>query len=216
MALAQRTRIQRNTPPAQQVPVREHLRTLEDNEVVSAFLGGEERAFEELVSRYQGRLLSFVYRTIGDRDRAEDLVQEVFIRVYRHIGRFDRSKKFSTWIYTIASNLAKNELRNRSRNPLVLFQAIRAKFEDEDRPLQFEDHHTRPDDLYRKRYLREAVEKSVDKLPLHHREVFVLRELEGKSYEEIAEITGVNLGTVKSRLNRARNAFAEIVEPLVG
>lgn len=216
MALAERTRTQRKTSPALQMPVREMLRTLEDGEVVSAFLGGEERAFEELVSRYQGRLLSFVYRTIGDRDRAEDLVQEVFIRVYRHIGRFDRSKKFSTWIYTIASNLAKNELRNRSRNPLVLFQTIRAKFEDEDRPLQFEDLHTRPDDLFRKRYLREAVEKSVEKLPLHHREVFVLRELEGKSYEEIAEITGVNLGTVKSRLNRARNAFAEIVQPLVG
>ncbi|MEP6832614.1 MAG: sigma-70 family RNA polymerase sigma factor, partial [Gemmatimonas sp.] len=140
------------------VPVRERLRSIEDGEVVSAFLQGEERAFEELVDRYQGRLLNFIYRTIGDRDRAEDLVQEVFIRVYRHIGRFDRSKKFSTWIYTIASNLAKNELRNRSRNPLVLFQAIKAKFEDEDRPLQFEDTQSRPDDLFRKRHLREMVE----------------------------------------------------------
>ena len=146
------------TPLSHAVPVREHLRTLDDGEVVSAFLAGEERAFEELVDRYQGRLLNFVYRTIGDRDRAEDLVQEVFIRVYRHIGRFDRSKKFSTWIYTIASNLAKNELRNRSRNPLVLFQTIKAKFEDDERPLQFEDVHSRPDDLFRKRHLREMVE----------------------------------------------------------
>jgi RNA polymerase sigma-70 factor (ECF subfamily) len=202
------------TPLSPSVPVREHLRTLEDGDVVSAFLAGEERAFEELVDRYQGRLLNFVYRTIGDRDRAEDLVQEVFIRVYRHIGRFDRSKKFSTWIYTIASNLAKNELRNRSRNPLVLFQTIKAKFEDDERPLQF-GVHTRPDDLFRKRHLREMVESSVSKLPTHHREVFVLRELEGKSYEEIAEITGVNLGTVKSRLNRARTAFADIIAPLV-
>ena len=210
--LARTTRTSQHTPV---VPVREHLRTLEDGDVVSAFLGGEERAFEELVDRYQGRLLNFVYRTIGDRDRSEDLVQEVFIRVYRHIGRFDRSKKFSTWIYTIASNLAKNELRNRSRNPLVLFQTIKAKFEDEDRPLQFEDLHTRPDDMFRKRHLKEMVEQSVGQLPAHHREVFVLRELEGKSYEEIAEITGVNLGTVKSRLNRARTAFADIIAPLV-
>lgn len=216
MALAERTHTRKMAVSVAPLSVRERLSAMEDGEVVSAFLSGEERAFDELVTRYQGRLLSFVYRTIGDKDRAEDLVQEVFIRVYRHIGRFDRSKKFSTWIYTIASNLAKNELRNRSRNPLVLFQTIKAKFEDEDRPLQFEDLHTRPDDLFRKRYLREAVEESVKKLPLHHREVFVLRELEGKSYEEIAEITGVNLGTVKSRLNRARNAFAEIVEPLVG
>jgi RNA polymerase sigma-70 factor (ECF subfamily) len=192
---------------------REHLRGLDDSGVVSAFLEGESRAFDELVNRYQNRLLNFVYRTTGDRERAEDLVQEVFVRVYRHIHRFDRSRKFSTWIYTIASNLAKNELRNRSRNPLVLFQTIRRNWEDDDRPLQFEDPGTRPDDLYRKRHLREAVEDAVEKLPPHHRNVFVLRELEGKSYEEIAEITSCNLGTVKSRLNRARNAFASLVAP---
>ena len=193
--------------------IRERLRALDDSGVVTAFLGGEERAFQELVERYQTRLLNFIYRTIGDRERAEDLVQEVFIRVYRHLHRFDRSKKFSTWAYTIASNLAKNELRNRSRNPLVLFQAITKNWQDEDRPLQFEDETTRPDDLYRKRHLRQLVEQATAQLPEHHREVFVLRELEGKSYEEIAEITSCNLGTVKSRLNRARTSFAEIIEP---
>jgi len=192
---------------------RERLRALDDSGVVSAFLEGESRAFDELVNRYQNRLLNFVYRTTGDRERAEDLVQEVFVRVYRHIHRFDRSRKFSTWIYTIASNLAKNELRNRSRNPLVLFQTIRRNWEDDDRPLQFEDPGSRPDDLYRKRHLREVVEDAVEKRPPHHRNVFVLRELEGKSYEEIAEITSCNLGTVKSRLNRARNAFASLVAP---
>ena len=193
--------------------VREQLRALDDAGVVTMFLDGEERAFAELVERYQTRLLNFIYRTIGDREKAEDLVQEVFIRVYRHLHRFDRSKKFSTWIYTIASNLAKNELRNRSRNPLVLFQTIRKNWQEDDRPLQFEDSSTRPDDLYRKRHLRELVESSVAQLPEHHREVFVLRELEGKSYEEIAEITATNLGTVKSRLNRARTSFADIIAP---
>src|SRR5437588_8248865 len=134
--------------------VREALREKDDAGVVSEFLGGEERAFTELVERYQTRLLNFIYRTIGDREKAEDLVQEVFIRVYRHLHRFDRSKKFSTWAYTIASNLAKNELRNRSRNPLVLFQTMRgSSSEDEDRPLQFEDTTSRPDDMYRKRHL---------------------------------------------------------------
>jgi RNA polymerase sigma-70 factor, ECF subfamily len=193
--------------------VREQLRQLDDAAVVGAFLSGEERAFQELVDRYQARLLNFIYRTISDRERAEDLVQEVFIRVYRHMHRFDRSKKFSTWIYTIASNLAKNELRNRSRNPLVLFQTLRKNWLDDDRPLQFEDPDSRPDDLFRKRHLRELVEASVGKLPEHHRQVFILRELEGKSYEEIAEITSCNLGTVKSRLNRARNAFASVIGP---
>jgi RNA polymerase sigma-70 factor (ECF subfamily) len=209
--------MKRATPASYQPgpSVREQLRAADDSAVVTAFLGGEERAFSELVERYQTRLLNFIYRTIGDRDRAEDLVQEVFIRVYRHLHRFDRSKKFSTWAYTIASNLAKNELRNRSRNPLVLFQTMQGAGDDEDRPLQFEDSTSRPDDMYRKRHLRELVEDTVAKLPEHHRQVFVLRELEGKSYEEIAEITDCNLGTVKSRLNRARTAFAAIIEPHV-
>jgi len=189
--------------------------TRSDSEVVAAYLAGDRRAFDVLVDRYQRRLLNFVYRTIGDRERGEDLVQEVFIRVHRHLHRFDQSKKFSTWIYTIASNLAKNELRNRSRNPLVLFQAIRKDDEADQRPLQFEDKHSRPDDLFRKRHLRELVEWAVAQLPEHHRIVFVLRELEGKTYEEIAEITDCNLGTVKSRLNRARARFAQIMGPYV-
>ena len=186
-------------------PVRTNmLAELDDSGLVASFLAGEKRAFTELMGRYQTRLLNFIYRTIGDRERAEDLVQEVFIRVYRHLHRFDPEKKFSTWIYTIASNLAKNELRNRSRNPLVLFQAMRKPGQDEERPLQFEDTASRPDDLYRKRHLRALVDQATAQLPRHHREVFVLRELEGKSYEEIAEITDCNLGTVKSRLSRAR------------
>lgn len=194
--------------------VRDQLRLLDDTDLVTTFLKSEERAFDVLVERYQTRLLNFIYRTVGDRERAEDLVQEVFVRVYRHLARFDRSKKFSTWIYTIASNLAKNELRNRSRNPLVFFQSLTKGFTgEEERPVEFEDPRSRPDDLFHKRHLREVVDKSVSLLPAHHREVFVLRELEGKSYEEIAEITHCNLGTVKSRLNRARTAFAALVAP---
>ena len=189
------------------------LRELEDTSLVNVYLDGEARGFDVLVERYQTRLLNFVYRIVGDRERAEDLVQEVFVRVYRHLGRFDRSKKFSTWIYTIASNLAKNELRNRSRNPLVLFTSMTKGWEDEERPLEFEDPSSRPDDLFRKRHVRALVESSVAQLPSHHREVFILREIEGRSYEEIAEVTQCNLGTVKSRLNRARNSFAEIIEP---
>ncbi len=188
---------------------------LDDSALVAQFLAGEKRAFGELVSRYQVRLLNFIYRTIGDRDRAEDLVQETFIRVYRHLHRFDQTKKFSTWVYTIASNLAKNELRNRSRKPLVLFQTIKKNWEADHRPLEWEDNTYRPDDLYRKRHLKEMVERAVAQLPEHHRVVFVLREMEGKTYEEISEITGVNLGTVKSRLNRARNNFAQIIAPML-
>src|SRR6266550_2039347 len=158
---------------------RQALHEFDDGRLVLEHLSGDPQAFGTLVDRYQTRLLNFINRTIGDRERAEDLVQEVFIRVFRHLHRFDQTKKFSTWIYTIASNLAKNELRNRSRNPLVLFQTIKKHWEADHRPL------------------------------------FVLRELEGKSYAEIADITGCNLGTVKSRLNRARNSFAQLIEPLL-
>ncbi|TFH66137.1 MAG: sigma-70 family RNA polymerase sigma factor [Gemmatimonadales bacterium] len=194
---------------------RRWLGDLTDSQVVQQFLDGNARAFGELVDRYDKRLLNFVYRTVGDRERAQDLVQETFVRVYRHLHRFDQTKKFSTWVYTIAGNLAKNELRNRSRNPLVLFQTIKKNWEADHRPLEWEDPRLRPDDLFRKRHLREMVDNSVAQLPEHHRIVFVLRELEGKSYEEIAEITGCNLGTVKSRLNRARNNFARIIAPLL-
>lgn len=191
----------------------QELAELEDAQLAAEFLAGETRAFTVLADRYHGRLLNFIYRMIGDRDRAEDLVQETFVRVYRHLHRYDQNRKFSTWAYTIAGNLAKNELRNRSRNPMVLFQTIKKNWEADHRPLEWEDNRYRPDDLYRKRDLREKVEVAVAQLPEHHRVVFVLRELEGKTYEEISDITGVNLGTVKSRLNRARNAFAELIAP---
>ncbi len=193
----------------------ERVADLGDSELVARFLAGDTRTFGELMKRYNVRLVNFIYRTIGDRERAEDLVQETFIRVYRHLHRFDQSKKFSTWIYTIAGNLAKNELRNRSRNPLVLFQTIKKNWDADHRPLEWEDNTYRPDDLFRKRHLKETIDRAVAQLPDHHRVVFVLREMEGKTYEEISEITGVNLGTVKSRLNRARNNFAQIVAPML-
>ena len=188
---------------------------LDNAQLVAAHLAGDGRDFQELVGQYRGRLLNFVNRMIGDRERAEDLVQEAFVRVYRHLRRFDHTKKFSTWIYTIASNLAKNELRNRGRSPLVFYQSLRPPGEEDQRPLQFEDASTRPDDMYANRHLREMVDATVATLSAHHREVFVLRELEGRSYEEIARLTHCNLGTVKSRLNRARQAFAERIAPFL-
>lgn len=191
------------------------LNALSDAQLVQSHLDGHPGAFSELYDRYRDRLIHFIARKTGDRDRAEDLVQEAFIRVTRHLHRFDQTKKFSTWIYTICSNLSKNELRNRSRSPLVLFQKLTTHWEPDHRPLQFEDSTVRPDDMYRKRYLQEIVEQTVEELPEHHKLVFRLRELEGKSYEEIADITGVNLGTVKSRLHRARTSFAERIEPLL-
>lgn len=208
------TRLTRGIAVPELPPAVEQAAAEEVNQLITAHLHGDPRAFERLVERYQVRLLNFVYRMIGDRERAEDLVQEAFLRVHRHLDRFDPARKFSTWLYTIASNLAKNELRNRSRSPLVLFQHFRQRQnEQESRPFEYEDPHSRPDDLYASRQLSELVDRTVTRLAARHREVFVLRELEGKSYEEIAEIVQCNLGTVKSRLNRARLAFAQLISP---
>ena len=133
------------------------------NDLIAAHLAGDERAFTRLVTRYQPRLVNFVTRMIQDRERAEDLVQEAFLRVYRHLNRFDPSRKFSTWVYTIASNLARNELRNRKRSPLVLYQTLESA-SDTGAPIEFEDPDNRPDELYHQRHLRELVDAAVDRL----------------------------------------------------
>ena len=205
--------VDRKKEPGSAEERRSELEELDDEELVQRRLDGDELAFQVLMDRYHGRLVHFINRTIGDRDRAEDLVQDTFVRVYRHLHRFDVSRKFSTWVYTIAGNLAKNELRNRSRDPQVLFQTLTKNREEDDRPLEWEDRSYSPDDMAEKRNLREIVEETIEELPDHHRKIFRLREMEGKTYEEISEITGVKLGTVKSRLNRARNRFAELVAP---
>jgi DNA-directed RNA polymerase specialized sigma subunit len=103
--------------PATEVDLTIPLSELSDEDLVTHHLSGREGAFQELFDRYRDRLVHFITRKTGDGDRAQDLVQEAFIRVTRHLHRFDTSKKFSTWVYTIASNLSKNELRNRSRSP---------------------------------------------------------------------------------------------------
>ena len=191
------------------------LAALPDEALFERYQDGDDRAFAQLVHRYEPLIKGFLFKRLKDEERVQDLTQDTFLRVHRARHRYDTARKFSTWIYTIASNLAKNELRNRSRNPLVLFQAIRKNWDADQKPLEWEDNTFRPDDLFRKRHLRQMVESAVEELPEHHRVVFVLRELEGKTYEEIAEITSCNLGTVKSRLNRARNNFAQIIAPLL-
>lgn len=185
-----------------------------DCEVVQRYLAGDERAFDELVRRYQGRLLRFVNRMIGDLERAEDLVQEAFVRVFQNVHRFDQSKRFSTWVYTIARNLARSELRKRAYNKEVLFQALESP-DDEGPPLEWADPSPGPDELYRKRRLQETVEDAVAMLPEEYRSIFVLRELEGRSYDEIAEIMDCPRGSVSSGLNRARQHFAQIVAPMI-
>lgn len=180
--------------------------------LIARHLEGDPRAFTALVQRFELRLLNFVHRMIGDRERAEDLVQEAFVRVHRHLHEYDPSRRFSTWLYTIAKNLARNELRNRARKPLW-FPESSGPPETAAVAFNVPDGRMAPDRLFEQRELRSLVDRSVASLAPHHREVFVLREVEGLSYEAIASIVGANLGTVKSRLNRARAAFAGNIAP---
>lgn len=189
---------------------RTEISGLNEPDLILAVLAGSAPAFTELYNRYQTRIINHVWRMVSDREKAEDIMQVTFMRVHQHLHRFDRTRKFSTWVFTIAGNLAKNELRNRSRNPVITFTQYSG---DSDRPLRFEDSRNTSERLFHNRQLRKLVESATRRLPAHHREVFVLREMHGKSYEEIAKITKSNLGTIKSRLNRARTAFAAIIKP---
>jgi RNA polymerase sigma-70 factor (ECF subfamily) len=200
-------------PKSEDVPVVKDERA--DEDLMLALKHGDEGAFGELMRRHRGRIVNFVNRLIGDRDRAEDLAQEVFLRVYRHAGTYRVTARFTTWLYTIASNLGKNELRNRARRRNV-------SVEDTPRELRQEDYHlgTREDFLSPERISelndrQRKVRYAIDTLPEHFRMMLVLRDLEGFSYEEIASMQDLPLGTVKSRINRARLEFKKRVEPLL-
>ncbi|HUU29123.1 MAG TPA: sigma-70 family RNA polymerase sigma factor [archaeon] len=186
-----------------------------DEELILLFTKGKEWAFKELMERHSKKIHNYISRIIGDRCQAEDLLQETFIRVYRHIDRFDTKRRFSTWLYTIATNLAKNELRKVRRSPVLFFQNL---FFHNRYKLMFEatEQIAKPDNQLYRNQLRDLVAKIVRELPKNHRLIFTLRESEGKSYEEIAEILDCNIGTVKSRLNRARKSFARNIAPYLG
>lgn len=187
-----------------------------DLALIERILAGDDRAFTELYEEYHQRLLHHIMRIVRDDGRSEDLVQETFIRVSRHIRRFDRACRFSTWIFTIASNLAYNEIRDISRNPILYFSTLyKADIDEDTINIVFPDTKMMPDRLFEKRELRMIVMNTVDKLPEHHRQIFKLRHSDGLTYEEMAARLNCNLGTVKSRLNRARNAFAAMIEKRV-
>lgn len=191
------------------------LTDLTDEELVDAHRDGRPGSFRELYGRYKGRLIHFIRKRTGVSERAQDLLQETWVRVARHLHRFDTSRRFSTWVYTITANLCKNELRNRSRSRMVPMGALETKGESDREPLQFEDLSFLPDRLFEKRETRALVEETVKSLPPHHQEVFELREIRGKSYQKVADTLGIRLGTVKSRLHRARTEFARRIAPLV-
>ena len=171
---------------------------LTDDQLMTVLVDDDDMdAFADIVRRYKDRLLTYVTRFLGDRNRAEDIVQETFLRVFKARYRYDHTAgaRFSTWIYTICTNLVRSEGRRAFwRRRVDLPEGQEGKSEDPARRVEAEEH-------------RHAIEEAIALLKPHERTVFVLRDVEGLSYDEISEIAGCPLGTVKSRVNRARHAF---------
>ena len=179
-----------------------------DHALLEATRTGDEEAFSELVGRYRNQITSYIYRMTNDYDEAVDLAQETFVRVFRAMDRYQTTYAFSTYIYRIATNLAISELRKRKRRRLVSLTGLfQAREEAAAAPREFHPMDASPlqDAALVDAERRGAVARAISTLPEKYRAPLVLRDVEGKSYEEIAHILETNVGTVKSRISRARS-----------
>ncbi|MGH9798859.1 MAG: sigma-70 family RNA polymerase sigma factor [Blastocatellia bacterium] len=192
--------------PSGDVPVEK----MDDHSLLAATLTGDEAAFRELVRRYQNQITNYVYRMLNDYDRAVDLAQETFLRVYTSAERYQATYSFSTYIYRIAHNLAISDLRQRKRRRLMQFPMFFSDKESEEVEIEIEDkRQVLADDSMIAAEQREAVTKAIASLPEKYRAALVLCDIEEKSYEEISEVLDLPIGTVKSRINRARNILKD-------
>jgi RNA polymerase sigma-70 factor (ECF subfamily) len=176
-----------------------------DEDLFLQFQRGDDEAFVHLVRRYKHRLTNFVYRHLGELDEAADVVQDTFVRVYSNRHTFKPGGRFTTWLYRIALNLSTSELRRQTRRRRYLKDGSLVDYavaEPGGDPL---DHTRRPDRLTESVLTFELVQSALLRLSPPLREVLILREIENMSYEEIVEITGIELGTVKSRISRGRS-----------
>ena len=178
-----------------------------DVDLVQTAVAGREASFEELVRRYQRPIAAYVYRMVGDYDAALDLTQEVFIKVYNSLARYRSEFKFSTWIYKIAHNAAIDHLRRHA----VREQALTASVDGERREVTIESRRLTPEQESEYKERRSEIESVVQLLQPSYRELIVLRHSHDLSYDEIAEVTGLPLGTVKNRLFRAREAMRDLL-----
>jgi len=183
------------------------LTGLADGELVETAIAGREASFEELVRRYQRPIAAYVYRMVGDYDSALDLTQEVFIKVYNSLSRYRSEFKFSTWIYKIAHNAAIDHIRRFA----VREQALASGTDGERREAAIESRRLTPEQESEREERRSEIESVVQLLPAAYRELIVLRHSHDLSYDEIAEVTGLPLGTVKNRLFRAREAMRDLL-----
>ena len=188
---------------------------LDEKELIERSQKGDIDAFEELVARYERKVYTIAYRYMGNPEDASDLAQETFLKVFKSIDKFRGESSFSTWIYRITANICKDELRKIKRKPQTsLDQEI---WLDEGSVIrQVVDEKPTPDEAFEQKELWNYLQDLIANLSPEYRMVIVLRDINGYSYEEIAQITETSLGTVKSRLNRARKALSEQINLLKG
>lgn len=182
---------------------------LSDHALIEAARNGDESAFGEIVARYRNQITNFLFRFLNDYDEAVDLAQETFVRVYFAIERYHTGYAFSTYIYRIATNLAISELRKRKRRTILSLTGM--LHSDGDQTVDFQPPDTRPlpdEGLFDDEQSR-VIAKAVAALPPKYRAPIVLRDIEGRTYDEIAAILDLGLGTTKSRISRARGLLKE-------
>jgi len=199
--------------PPQEGPASPGLRELRDEDLIVRVQQGHRRAFDEIVRRYKDRLHSFILRMVHDPVEAEELTQDTLIRVYIHADKYREIARLSTWVFTIATNLVRNRVRQRRREPAWL--SLNPAPEDDEVPVDPPDPIADPSRQVERRELGRLISLATSRIPEKYRVPFLLREVEQLSYEEIQQVTGLKLGTVRSRINRARARFRRHIKPLL-
>jgi RNA polymerase sigma-70 factor (ECF subfamily) len=200
--------------PVDREPTSPPILSLSDEDLMARVAADDEKAFTELVRRFQGRVTNLVARVLNDRECADDLAQEVFLRVYVHRRNYRHGSKFSTWLFTIAANLAKNEIRRRvRRRNWFSLDALGELLKDS--AIQLADPTEGREARLEREQLQAAIARSIATVPEKYRLALVLRDIEGLPYEEIAQVLGVPGGTVRSRINRARSMLKRKLQPLL-
>ncbi|MCC7495127.1 MAG: sigma-70 family RNA polymerase sigma factor [Fimbriimonadaceae bacterium] len=173
---------------------------------------GDREAFNELIERYQAKVYNLAYRLLGDADEAWDVSQEAFLRIWRGIQKFHGGSALTTWVYRIVHNLCLDEMKKKRRRPQIVEASETEDGTTEALLDRLPDHSEAPEGQYLSAEKAAAVRRAIARLKPHHRDVLVLYDLEGFSYNEIAEVLRTNVGTIKSRLNRARLQLARELE----
>ncbi|GIV60958.1 MAG: RNA polymerase sigma24 factor [Rhodothermaceae bacterium] len=191
------------------------LDELSDELLMEQLQAGTLEAFDLLVERYSSRLMRYLMDFLSDPQRAEDLLQDTFLRVYRNRHAYRRFAKFSTWIYTIAGNLARSEYRKNKRRKTTYTLQVQTRDQD-DYELPLPDETFSPERLTERAFEEQTIQEALSQLSPRYWEVVVLRDVQQLTYDEIAEITGLPMGTVKSRINRGRIRLQQILRDRYG